>query len=185
LRSFALSSRRSDRSISASGGAPGAIVINGQSLAEAWLGDSAMGFGASRQLIGCWVSARTSARGLFAYGRYQRMEIARGCLGGKIPVPQRHVKGRVLAAHEAGEPNPIFLTKRERHQQQWPTVGVVGDNDERQKSLALTDLPLPRSEEIESLEGRREMLRSLKAAPNCLRLNEIGKNFDVRDAARL
>ena len=112
-------------------------------MAEAWFGSSAIGFGKSRQRSGCWVSARTSACGLRADRRYQRVEIGRGGAGGKIPVPQRHVEGGVLAAHEAGGANAVLVPERERQQQQRPALGVIGDDDEGPKALAFADLALP------------------------------------------
>jgi len=88
---------------------------------------------------------------------YQRVEIGCGRTGSELGVPQRHVESRVLAAHEARGTNSVFVTERERQQQQRPTFSVIGDNDEGQEVLALSDLPLPGAEEIEPLVWRREL----------------------------
>ena len=71
----------------------------------------------------------------------RRVGLRRAC--GEIPVPQRHVEGRVLAAHEAGATCAIGVPERERQQQQRTAFGVVGDDDEGGEAFALADLPLP------------------------------------------
>ena len=92
--------------------------------------------------------------------RNQRVEIGAGYARGEFAVPQRHVEGRVLAAHETCGANAVFMPQRQRQQQQRPAFGVVGDDDEGQKVFAGSDLPLPGAEEIEPLIRRGEMLRS-------------------------
>jgi len=59
---LAFSRRRDELLTRLVGAASGAIVSSGQSLAEGWCGNSAIGFGSSRHRIGCRCSASTSAR---------------------------------------------------------------------------------------------------------------------------
>jgi hypothetical protein len=68
--------------------------------------------------------------GLRADRRHQRLEIGAGRLRGEFAVPQRHVEGRVLAAHEARGAYAVFMLQRQRQQQQRPAFGVAGDDDE-------------------------------------------------------
>src|ERR1019366_6221 len=89
-----------------------------------------------------------------------------------------------LAAHEAGGTHAALMPERERQQQQRPALRVIGDNDERPKTLALSDLPLPEAEEIEPLIRRGELLPAFETAPDRLRLAEIAENVDAGDAAR-
>ena len=103
---------------------------------------------------------------------------------GKIPVPQCHVEGGVLAAHETGAANAVLVAERERQQQQRPALGVVSDNDEGQNVVALSDMPLPGTKEIESLIGRVELPPGFEAAPDRLGLAEIVDDIDAGDAAR-
>ena len=70
----------------------------------------------------------------------QRVEIGGAGRRGEIPVPQRHVEGGVLAAHEARGANAVLVAERERQQQQRPALGVMGDHDEGAKTLARADL---------------------------------------------
>ena len=104
--------------------------------------------------------------GALAYRRNQRVEIGAGRLRGKIPVPQRHVEGGVLAAHETCDANAVRLAERERKQQQRPAFAVIGNNDEGPKALALSDQLLPGAKEIEPLIRRGEMLLMFEAAPD-------------------
>ena len=76
------------------------------------------------------------------------------------------------------------MPERERQQQQRPAFGVISDNDERQKALALSDLPLPGAKEIEPLIRRGELLLAFETAPDRLRLAEIAENINAGDAAR-
>src|SRR5258708_39501392 len=92
--------------------------------------------------------------GPVAYWRYQGGEVNSGGISGEIPVPQRHVEGGVLATHETGGANAVSAPEGERQQQQRPTVGVVSDNDERQKTLTFANVPLPGAKEIEALIRR-------------------------------
>src|SRR5664279_3486217 len=71
-----------------------------------------------------------------------------------------------------------------RQQQQRPMLGVVGDNDERPKTLARTDLPLPGFKEIEALIRRKELPVVFESAPDLLGASEIVENIDAGDAAR-
>jgi hypothetical protein len=89
----------------------------------------------------------------------------------------------VLAAHETGGANAVPVSQRERQQQQRPVFAVIGNNDERLKLLALSDLTLPGRQEIEPLKGRGKVLLVLKAAPHRRNLAEIVKNIDAGDAA--
>src|SRR5450759_2481442 len=95
----------------------------------------------------------------------------------------------IVIAYDA-ERRPLLLLplalmpERERQQQQRPAFGVISDNDERQKALALSDLPLPRAKEIEPLIRRGELLLAFETAPDRLRVAEIAENIDVGDAAR-
>ena len=50
----------------------------------------------------------------FRQRRDQCFEIGLRCAEGEIPVPQRHVEGRMLAAHEMHAARAIGLPKRER-----------------------------------------------------------------------
>ena len=77
------------------------------------------------------------------------------------------------------------MPEHQRKQQQWPTFGIVGDDDEGQEVLALSDLPLPGAEEIEPLIRRRETSLGFEAAPDGFRLVEIVENLDAGKAARL
>ena len=119
-----------------------------------------------------------------ADGRNQCVEIGSGCSRGEIPVPQRHVEGGVLAAHEPGGANAAAVPQCKRQQQQRPMLGVVGDNDERPKTLARTDLPLPGFKEIEALIRRKELPVVFESAPDLLGASEIVENIDAGDATR-
>ena len=55
----------------------------------------------------------------------RRVEIGLRCACGEIAVPQRHVEGRMLAAHETGAARAVGLPERERQQQQRPALGIV------------------------------------------------------------
>ena len=77
------------------------------------------------------------------------------------------------------------MPEHQRKQQQWPTFGVIGDNDEGQEVLALSDLPLPGAEEIKPLIRRGELPRTFEATPDRFRLAEIMKDVDAGDTARL
>ena len=124
-------------------------------------------------------------RRLRAYRRHKRVEVGGGYAGGKFPVPQRHVEGGVLAAHETGSANAVLTPEHKGKQQQRPTFGIIGDDDEGQEVLALPDLPLPGAEKIEPLIRRGELPRTFEATPDRFRLAEIVKDIDAGDAARL
>ena len=79
----------------------------------------------------------------------------------------------------------MLVPQRERQQQQRPTVGVIGNDDEGPKVFAFSGLTLPCGEEIETLIRGGEMLLIFEAAPDRLRLAEIMKNVDAGDAACL
>jgi hypothetical protein len=119
-----------------------------------------------------------------SYARDQRIDILRGGAGGEFPVPQCHVEGHVLAAHEGCGADPVFMPERKRQQQQRPAFRIVGDDDEGLNVFACTDLQLPRGKKVESLIGCREMPLIFQAAPDRLRLAEIAENIDAGDAAR-
>ncbi len=121
--------------------------------------------------------------GSFAYSRYQRVEIHRGRVSRKIPVPERHVVGGVLATHETGGTNAVPMPERERKQQQRSALGVVGNNDERDEALARSDPALPGAKKIEPLVGCGELLAIFEAAPDRLGMNKIVKDIDAGDAA--
>ena len=86
----------------------------------------------------------------------------------------------MLAAHETSGANAVLMPERQRKQQQRPAFGVIGDDDEGPKVLALSDLPLPGAEEIEPLIRRREMLLIFEAAPDRLGLAEIVEEYRRR-----
>jgi hypothetical protein len=90
----------------------------------------------------------------------------------------------MLATHETGGANTVRVPEREWKQQQRLAFRVIGNNDERPKTLALTDLPLPRAKEIEALIRRGEMFRIFEATPDRLGLAEIAENLDAGEAAR-
>src|SRR6204780_4865767 len=77
------------------------------------------------------------------------------------------------------------MPEHQRQQQQRSAFGIIGDNDEGQELLALSDLPLPGAEKIEPLIRRGELLRTFEAAPDRFRLAEIVKDVDAGEAARL
>ena len=185
LRSLPLSRRRNELEIRAVGGSSGTIFISGQSLAEAWCGNSAIGFGTPRQFRGCWPSASTSASARARIADTSASRSAAPAVGGEFPVPQRHVEGGVLAAHETRGANAVLVAERERQQQQRPALGIMGDHDEGAMTLARADLPLPGAEEIEALIRRGELLDVFEAAPDGLGLAEIVENIDAGDAADL
>jgi len=58
----------------------------------------------------------------------------------------------MFAAHETRRTNAALMPEHQRKQQQWPTFGIIGDNDEGQEVLALSDLPLPGAEEIKTAD---------------------------------
>ena len=68
--------------------------------------------------------------GMLAQRRKQRVEIGDGDLRCELGVPQAHVEGRVLAAHEAGRAHAVALAQRERQQQERLALGVAGNDDE-------------------------------------------------------
>ena len=117
--------------------------------------------------------------------RHQFFEIGLRRACGEIAVEQRHVEGRVLAAHEAGATRAIGMAERERQQQQRTAVGVVGDDDEGNQAFALADLPLPGAEEVEALIRSEGSLGGFEAAPGTFRGGEIVDDVDAGDAARL
>ena len=104
-------------------------------------------------------------------------------MSGEFPVPQRHVEGGVLAAHEARGANAVLVAERERQQQQRPALGIMGCYDEGTMALARADLPLPGTEEIETLIRRGKLCDVLETAPDGLGGVEIAKNIHAGDAA--
>ncbi|MGY3409476.1 hypothetical protein ACVWZV_005589 [Bradyrhizobium sp. GM5.1] len=122
--------------------------------------------------------------GMFVERRKQRVEIAAGDLRCKFGVPQAHVEGRMLAAHEAGGAHAVALAQRERQQQQRPMLGVAGNDDKGAGAFLLADQTLPGTEQIKSLIGREEMTGLLEGAPDGLGRAEIGHDIDMRDATR-
>jgi hypothetical protein len=105
----------------------------------------------------------------------------RGCR--EFAVPQRHVEGRMLAAHEVCDIPAVPAPERE--QQQRPALGVGGDHDEGAKAVAIADLALPGREEVKPLIGSVGLLLLFEFAPDRLGLAENGKNIDGGDAAGL
>jgi len=82
--------------------------------------------------------------------------------------------------HEGGDANAVLVLERKWEQQQRPAFGVIGDYDEGQKTLALSDLPLPNREEIEPLIRRGELLLIFETAPDLL-AGRDRENIDARD----
>jgi hypothetical protein len=82
----------------------------------------------------------------------------------EFAVPQRHVEGRMLAAHEVCDIHAVPAPERE--QQQRPALGVGG-------------------EEVKPLIGSVGLLLLFEFAPDRLGLAENGKNIDGGDAAGL
>jgi len=91
----------------------------------------------------------------------------------------------VFAAHETSSANAALMPEHQRKQQQWPTFRIIGDNDEGQEVLALSDLPLPGAEEIEPLIRRGELPRTFEATPDRFRMAEIMKDVNADDVACL
>ena len=79
----------------------------------------------------------------------------------------------------------MLMPEHEGKQQQRPTFGIIGDDDEGQEALAFSDLPLPGAEKIEPLIRRGELPRTFEAAPDRFRLAEIVKDVDTGETARL
>ncbi|MHC2609136.1 hypothetical protein ACVMGF_000209 [Bradyrhizobium diazoefficiens] len=121
---------------------------------------------------------------MLAQRREQCIEIGGDGLCRELGVPQSHVEGRMLAAHEAGRAHPVTLAQRERQQQERRMFGVAGDHDEGARALAAADQPLPGAEQVEALVGREEVAALLEGAPDRLGLIEIGDDVDLRDTAR-
>src|SRR5450631_1003377 len=92
-----------------------------------------------------------------------------GGVGDKVAVPERHVEGGVLAAHERQCANTVLAPERERYQQKRPALAIAGDGDAGLGVIADTDLALPGLEKIEALIGRRDVLLGFEAAPDRLR----------------
>ena len=130
------------------------------------------------------IERQNVGRAVLAYRRYQGNQIVSGGVGGKLPVPQRHVEGGVLATHETSDAKAKSLFERERQQQQRPTFGVIGDDNEGPETLTFTDLQLPGAQEIEPLIRRGELLLIFQTAPDRFCLAEIGENIHASDAAR-
>jgi hypothetical protein len=107
----------------------------------------------------------------------------RACLSGKIRIPQRHVEGGVLAAHEGRDTDAMAAPEREWQQQQRPALGVVGDYDEGRDMIAAADLVLPDRKQIETLIGRRKPVAALEHPPDRFCPANVGDDIDVRDAA--
>jgi hypothetical protein len=97
----------------------------------------------------------------------QRVEIRTRGGGREIPLPERHVESRVLAAHEPCDTNATFHAHYEREQQEWLSLSVGGDDNAGQKLFVGSDVPLPGRQEVESLIGRRK-LRRLEITPDRL-----------------
>ena len=119
--------------------------------------------------------------GVFAQSRKQRVEVGRRCAGGKIAVPQRHVEGGMLAAHEAGGTKAELAAERERQQHERPALGIVRDDDKGRQALARSDLALPGTEKIEALIRGGKF--PFEAAPDRLGLAEVMDDIDAGDAA--
>ncbi|MGY4371284.1 Mrp family chromosome partitioning ATPase [Bradyrhizobium sp. LB1.3] len=121
---------------------------------------------------------------MLAQGRKQHVEIGDGDLRCKLGVPQAHVEGRMLAAHEAGRAHAVVLAQRERQQQERPMPGVAGNDDEGAGAFVFADQALPGTQQVKSLIGREEVTGLLEGAPDRLGRAEIGDDIDMRDAAR-
>jgi hypothetical protein len=66
-----------------------------------------------------------------------------GSSANELGVPQPHVEGRVLAAHEAGRAHTVALAQRERKQRKRRLLGVAGDHDEGTDAFAFPDRSRP------------------------------------------
>ncbi|MGY2850496.1 hypothetical protein ACVIHH_006430 [Bradyrhizobium sp. USDA 4518] len=88
----------------------------------------------------------------------------------------------MLAAHEARAAHAESRLQGERQQAPWLAIAVTRDDDERRQARALTDLTLPRGEEVEPLKGRDGMTRVLKTPPDHLGGVEILDDVDGGDA---
>ncbi len=119
---------------------------------------------------------------MFADPLNQRIEIGRRGGGREIPLPQRHVEGRMLAAHEAGDTDAVFGSCHERQQQQRPPLDVAGDDNAGLKIVSGSDVLLPGRQKIEPLIGRRELGR-LEAAPDRFGRAQIMKDVDMCNAS--
>src|SRR6185437_8888158 len=120
--------------------------------------------------------------GLRADRRDQRVEIGAGGVAGEFAVPQRHVEGGMLAAHEARCAHAVFVPQRQRQQQQRPAFAVAGDDNEGRKVFAHARLRLPGAEEIEPLIAGGEMPGAFERAPDRFGRTEVTDDIDAGDA---
>jgi hypothetical protein len=90
----------------------------------------------------------------------------------------------VLATHETRNANAAHLAERERKQQQWSTLAVVGYDNKRPKAFARSHKLLPGAKEIEPLKGRREMLLIFEVAPGRFSVAKVAEKIDTGDAVR-
>ena len=115
----------------------------------------------------------------------QRGRVGSSGAGGEIAVPQRHVEGRMLAAHETGDADAIFTERGQRQQRQRTALGIAGDHEKGGRALAFTDLALPGGEEIETLIGRMSDVAAFELTPDGFGLAEFSDDVDGRNTARL
>jgi hypothetical protein len=114
----------------------------------------------------------------------QQIDLIAGRLRGEIPIPQPHVEGRMLAAHETGDANAVSLAERQWKQRQRHVLPVVSHNDEGMLAFACSGLLLPGTKEVKPLIGSKKMLLIFEAPPNGFGVIKVGEEIDVSDAAR-
>jgi hypothetical protein len=121
--------------------------------------------------------------GALAYRGEENIEIGAASHRGEIPIPQRHVEGGMLAAHEAGGANTSDLIEDEWEQEQWRAVTVIGHDHERLKPGPRSDKLLPWTKEVEPLIWRGKVMMMFQPSPDGFGLGKVGKNVDGGDAA--
>src|SRR5436190_12670695 len=116
---------------------------------------------------------------------HQRGHVGFAGSSGEIAIPQRHVEGRMLAAHETCDMDAVLAEGSEREQRERTPLGVVSDSDAGRRAFAGADLALPCGEEIEALIGRVGGVAAFQLAPDGFGLAQIRDDVDGRKAARL
>ena len=82
-----------------------------------------------------------------------------------------------------GGAHAMRVAERQRQQQQRPAFSVIGDDDERTKTLALAGVALPGAQKVEALIGGGKLRRGFEGAPDRLGRAEIAENVHAGDAA--
>lgn len=120
---------------------------------------------------------------LGANARDQRIKIRRSGRLCKFALPESHIEGRVLAAHEARDICAVLTAGDKREDEQRLAAGVISDHDERLSAFMFSDCLLPGVEEFKALIGRREKAGALKHSPRFLSRGHVAHDIDARDAA--